>query len=148
MNDEELLKYYYEELIMSLITMSLPAEEQKDIIGIGCLGDEMLNDFDDFYRMRRQTYIDNKVFDGRQLKILDEFNEFLDKFNGQNEDFYWDIEELKNNPLWAALREEAKKVVTNVFGKNYKIEIQRENKLENGRVVLEHTKRKLIEVCD
>ena len=144
MNDEELLKYYYEELIMSLITMSLPAEKQKEMVGIvGCIGDEILEDFDNFYCLRRQVYIDRKVFDERQFQLLDDFNKYLDKYNGHNQDFYWDIEELKNNPLWEELREESKKIVKNVFGKKYRIELQR--KYSNG---IEHTKRKLIEISD
>lgn len=54
MNDDELLKYFYDELIMTLITMSLPADEQQYLVGAGCIGDEILEVFDDFYCMRRQ----------------------------------------------------------------------------------------------
>ncbi len=143
MNDDELLKYYYEELIMSLITMSLPAEKQKEMVGIGCFGDEILEEFDNFYCTRRQAYINCEVFDERQLQILDEFNRYLDKFNGHNTDFYWDFEELKNNPLWEELREESKKIIKNIYGKRYRIELQRTYR--NG---IEYTKRKLIEVSD
>lgn len=144
MNDGELLKYYYEELIMSLITMSLPAEKQKEMVGYGCIGDEILEDFDNFYCMRRQLYIDCDVFSKRQLQILDEFNKYLEKYNGHDEDFYWDIEELKNSPLWEELRTESKKIIVNVFGKNYRIELQREHRYIDGKLI-EHAKRKLIE---
>lgn len=60
MNDDELLKYFYDELIMTLITMSLPADEQQYLVGAGCIGDEILEDFDDFYCMRRQLYIEKE----------------------------------------------------------------------------------------
>ena len=115
------------------------------MVGIGCIGDEILEDFDNFYCIRRQVYIDSEVFDERQLQILDEFNKYLDKYNGHNEDFYWDIEELKSNPLWEELRRESNKIIKNIYGKEYKIELQREHTYIDGKII-EHTKRKLIEV--
>ncbi len=147
MKDDELLKYYYEELIMSLITMSLPAEKQREMIGFGCVGDEILEDFDSFYCMRRQVYINHMVFSEKQLQRLDDFHKYLDKFNNQSEDFYWDIEELKNNPLWEELRVESKKILKNVFGKKYRIDLQRRHTYLDGKTI-EHTKRVLIELDD
>ncbi len=81
--NHKLLKYYHDELIMSY-----PAERQIEMTGVGCVGD-----FDNSYSMRRQMYIDYKVFDERQLQILDQFKKYLDKFNGHNEKFYWAIKE-------------------------------------------------------
>ncbi len=127
MYDNELLKYFYDELIMTLITLSLPADEQQYMVGIGCIGDEILEDFDNFYRLRREFFIEKKLFNEEQLKLLDEFNVFLDKYNGHDQDFYWNIEELRNNPLWEELRHESKKVLTEVFHKKYKIELQRKH---------------------
>lgn len=145
--DDKLLKYFYEELIMSLITMSLPAEKQKEMIGIGCIGDEMLEDFHSFYSLKRELYIENNIFNERQLKILDEFNGFLDKYCGHSENFYWDIEELKNNTLWSDLRKKSKEVLSSVFKNKYKIELHREYRLINGKT-LQDTKRRLIEIDD
>ncbi len=144
MSDDELIYYFYEELIMTLITLSLPAIEQKEMVGqIGCVGDEILEDYDNFYRSRRQIYIDNNIFKETELNILDGFDKYLDKFNGHNEDFYWSIEELKNNPLWAELRTEAKNVLSKVFGENYHIEVQRKYERIGGKL-METTKRKLV----
>ncbi|MEL7656580.1 MAG: hypothetical protein AAGU75_11805, partial [Bacillota bacterium] len=78
---------------------------------------------------------------------LDEFNKYLDKFNGLNKDFYWNIEELKNNPLWEELRIESEKILNNVFGKKYRIELQRKHTYIGGKNK-EQTKRKLIELDD
>lgn len=147
MNDNELLIYFYEELIMSIITMSLPAERQKEVIGVGCVGDEILEDFDNFYCMRREIYMDHDIFSEKQLQMLDEFNTYLDKFNGLNEDFYWNIQELKNNPLWEELRIESEKILKNVFGEKYRIELQRKHTYVDGKTI-EHTKRKLVKLDD
>ncbi len=144
MSDDELIYYFYDELIMTLITLSLPAIEQKEMVGqIGCVGDEILEDFDNFYRLRRQMYIDNNIFRETELNILDRFDKYLDKFNGHNEDFYWSIDELKNNPLWAELRTEAKNVLSKVFGENYRIEVQRKYERVGGKL-METSKRKLV----
>jgi hypothetical protein len=144
---EYLIKYFYEELIMSLITMSLPAEEQRHMIGIGCVGDEIFEDFSNFYVERRQFYIDNNVLNNEQIEMLDEFDRFLDKYDGHDEDFYWNIEQLKNNPLWEELRIQAKTVISHVFGKKYRINIEREDEFFDGKLI-EHTRRKLTEVID
>lgn len=143
--NEYLIKYFYEELIMSLITMSLPAKEQNDMIGIGCTGDEILQDFSNSYIDRKQFYLDNNVFDDKRIQILDEFDRFLSKYDGHDENFYWDIEQLKSNPLWEELRVQAKIVISQVFDMNCRIEIERTNELVDGKLV-EHTRRKLIEV--
>jgi hypothetical protein len=145
--NEFLTKYFYEKLIMSLITMSLPAEEQKYMIGIGCTGDEILEDFSNFYVERRQFYIDNKVLTNKQIGMFDEFDRLLDKYGEHDEDFYGDIEQLKNNPLWEELRVQAKIVITQVFGKKFKIDIKRKNELVDGKFI-EHTRRILKEEDD
>ncbi|EHQ90651.1 CPCC family cysteine-rich protein [Desulfosporosinus youngiae] len=75
--NEYLIKYFYEELIMSLVTMSLPAKEQKYMIGIGYAGDEILEDFSNFYNDRKQFYLDNNVFDDRQIRIWMSLIDFL-----------------------------------------------------------------------
>lgn len=146
-SDEALVKYFYEELIMSLITMSLSAEEQKYMIGIGCTGDEILEGFSNFYIERRQFYLGKEVFNDKQIEILDKFEKFLHKYNGRDEDFYWNFEQLRSNPLWEELREQSKIVISQVFGKKYRIEIEREDEFVNGKTI-EHTRRKLIEIED
>jgi len=56
MNDHEVMQYHYEELIKTLIILSSPSEKQIEMMGHGCVGDEMLMEFEWHYRDQKADF--------------------------------------------------------------------------------------------
>lgn len=75
------LIYLYEELIISLVVLSLPGERQCEITGIGWVGDEILIDFETYYTHVKKQYIEYSIFNSEEIKLFDNFELYLKKFN-------------------------------------------------------------------
>lgn len=52
--DRELLNYNYIELLKTIKTLSLPASEQKKIMGYGNVGEDMLIDFETYFTYMKE----------------------------------------------------------------------------------------------
>jgi len=139
--------YLYEELIISLVVLSLPGERQCEITGIGCVGDEILIDFESYYTHVKKQYIEYSIFNSEEIKLLDNFELYLKKFNNLYEDFYWDRNQIINHPLWQELRVETRSLLSTLFDVSYDVVIKRETQSIGGKLI-ECTKRKLIETDD
>jgi hypothetical protein len=141
----ETLSYFYEELIISLVVLSLSGERQCEITGVGCVGDEILIDFETYYSNVKKEYIEYNFFNLDEIKILDDFDTYLKKFDNLDDDFYWDRDQIKNHPLWEELRVEAKSLINILFDVSYDVIIERDTKSLDGKFI-EYTRRKLVEI--
>ncbi len=113
--DKAMIDYLYSELIITLVVFSLPGKRQCEITGFGCVGEEILIDFDNYYLEKKEVYINNGLLNPRQIKQLDRFAVYLEQFDGRDEDFYWDREVLENHPLWEELRIESAKLLKRII---------------------------------
>lgn len=55
--EKETVYWKFNELIKLLITLSLPSNKQKEIMGYGAVTDEMAIDFETYYTLSFQSYI-------------------------------------------------------------------------------------------
>lgn len=145
--DIDSLIHFYEELIISLVVLSLPGERQCHITGIGCVGDEILIDFDTYYTYVKREYKEYNILNLEEIKLLDEFEKYLKKFDNLDDEFYWDRIQISNHPLWEELRVEAKLLLSKLFNTSYDVIIERETQSFNGNSI-ERTRRKLVEIKD
>lgn len=143
--DVNTLIYFYEELIISLVVLSLPGERQCEITGIGCVGDEILIDFETYYTHVKNEYIEYNLLNLEEIKLLNNFEVYLKKFDNLDEDFYWDRDQIINHLLWQELRIEAKSLLSRLFNVSYDVIIKREIQSIDGKFI-ECAKRKLIEI--
>lgn len=150
--EDETFKYFYDELIMSIITLSLPVERQIEIIGsIGCVGCEIVQDYDNFFTCNREEYILRNTFTEEQLYALDSFDLFLDNLSHmvpKSDYFYCDRQQLYDNPLWEEVRNRAKKLLIVLDKNNLDIEFSRTVEYTLGesgkKPTLETTKRRIV----
>ncbi|WP_059053618.1 hypothetical protein [Paenibacillus senegalimassiliensis] len=138
--NKELIMYHFEEFIKALITLSLSAEKQIHIIGIGHTGDEMVIDFDTFYRDHIDSYIKEGLISTKQAVLLEAFDNFLEVQSlNQPPEFFLDRKILKESQVWEDIRIETKKLLRALNRADWDIRVHRR---VDGNV--EHTKTEII----
>ncbi|WP_172256710.1 hypothetical protein [Saccharibacillus deserti] len=149
MNDSEVMQYHYEELIKTLITLSSPSYKQIEIMGYGCIGDEMLMEFEWHYRDQKAGLHASNLFNGKALDCLNRYSEFLqESIKDQESNFFCDPNELSNNLMWEKIRTESKTLLSELGMEELDIVFEREVKTEQDRkgkkLIIESIKTKII----
>ena len=146
--EEDLVRYKFRELVINLVTLSSPAERQIEIIGIGAACDEMAIDFDTYFTLSYQSYIDNNLLTENQIKKLIELDDYFNERSGDKQPEFWDDFLLETNPEWQIVRQKAKTILEILGMQDLTIEFDRteECKVINGvkRITAQMTKTKLI----
>lgn len=130
----EELENNFKELIKNLIILSLPVKEQLDIMGYGCIGDEMAIDFGTYYSDRINEYIRNNIIDKEQKKYIDKIEDFFNERGGKDEymGFWLDNEELSTNSDWDKIRDMAKECLKVLKKDHLALKASIENKSNNN----------------
>ncbi|HHY72089.1 MAG TPA: hypothetical protein GX497_02450 [Bacillus bacterium] len=126
--DKEIIQYHFDELLKTLIILSSPAEKQKDIMGFGNVGEDMLVDFESHFNgVIANHYVETGFLSANEIKKLEEYDRFLDKkCNGQVIEVFTNFDKLKNNSVWEEIRTETFKLLKYISKDNLDIEITRE----------------------
>jgi hypothetical protein len=104
-SEQELAVRQFDELIKTLITLSVPPERQVEICGFGCPGDDMANDFDSYYTHCRKLYLDHGLVETKHVKLLDELDHYLDSRSGAQYAEFWENPDLlSSHPDWEEIR--------------------------------------------
>ena len=139
------LMWQLEELIKTLIVMSLPLEGQKEFYGIGLIADEMLQDFYSYYTLNKVRFFEQELIDNESKKQLDDIVSLTDNWSSEKEEDFW-FEMEKYQEDWNILREKAKLTLTKLNKNNLTVDIKHENKFdEKGNVISQRTKVELKE---
>lgn len=140
----------FDELVKTLIVLSAPADRQKEICGYGCPGDDMANDFDEYYTQARNLYVEHDLLTSEQLKVLDELDRYLEGRSGQwNAEFWQEPSSLTSHPDWESIRGLANACLVGLGKWHLDLEVSHE--IENtlasdGKpLVIQHTHMKLKE---
>lgn len=72
--NENRIFWNFSELIKILITISRDAQKQIELIGYGVVADEMAIDFDTYYTLSYQSYLDSQLLTMNIKQELDELN--------------------------------------------------------------------------
>ena len=122
--EENILYEKFRQLIITLITISSSAKKQREIIGYGCVTDEMALDFDN-YSSYTEIYIKMGLINQKQLVMLNDLNHFLEERSGDKNPEFWDDDNLEVHPDWEIAKNKAKAILIELNMSNLDIEIER-----------------------
>ncbi len=108
--DTDNLMWQFEELIKTLIAMSMPLEDQINFYGIGATADEMLEDFYTYYTLNKVQFIERELINNESKKHLDDIDSLTDKWSLEKDEEFW-FEMEKHQKDWDILRKKAKSVL-------------------------------------
>lgn len=143
--DENLAYWKFGELIKNLITLSSDAPRQIELIGYGAVADEMALDFDTYYTLSYEKYMDFQLLTIEQKTELDELDKYLEDRSGDKSPEFWDDFKLDINPDWNWVRLKAKNILKLLKMSNLSIDFVRTEKYDNfGNLTMQTTKTRLI----
>ncbi|MFI2742736.1 hypothetical protein ACG2LH_08355 [Zhouia sp. PK063] len=138
------IKWQYHELIKTLIALSLPAEKQREVYGVGLVGDEMLEDFYSYYVLIKNSLIEREFVTYDSEQLLNQIDLFTDKLSEDKDEDFWD--ELEKYEEWQELRTMAKNALVSLGMDNYGLKVKHENDVDKkNNIVVQKTTVKLIE---
>ena len=104
------LLWQFEEMIKTLIALTLPLDEQINFYGVGATADEMLEDFYSFYVLNKDRFLKRELITAEAKKQLDDIDSLTDKWTEEKDDVFW-FEMEKHQDDWNILREKSKSVL-------------------------------------
>lgn len=144
MNDFERVEFNFDELIKTILILSLPAKKQLEVMGFGNIGDEMAIDFGTYYNDCIDEFLEKNFINKNQKVYLDKINKFLDDRGGNDEylDFWLDKEQLSIHPDWETIRKMAKNAlkVLNKYHLGLKVSIENKYSESGNNDLIEKNK--------
>jgi len=139
------LKWQFEELLKTLIAMKSPLKEQENFYGIGATADEILEDFNSYYTLNKNRFIERQFIDNDSKNLLDQIDNLTDKWTKEkDEDFWFEME--KYDSEWNELRQKAKLTLEMMNRDNLIAVVNQENEFDkNGNILSQKTNIKLKE---
>ena len=139
------LRWQFEELIKTLIAMSMPYDGQREYYGIGNIASEMLEDFYSYYTLNKERFVERKLISKESKNSLDDIDLLTNKWSSEKEEGFWfEIEKHKED--WDILREKAKLTLKILDKNNLTVDVKHENEFDKmGNVILQKTKIELKE---
>ena len=139
------LMWQFEELVKTLIAMSMPLEFQKNYYGIGVASDEMAEDFYSYYTLNKARYKKRGLINIETKELLDNIDTLLDIWSNEKYEEFW-YEMDKHEGEWNLLRSKAKNSLKKMNKSNLTVEVNHENEYDkNGKIVFQKFKTKLKE---
>ncbi|MBB2147230.1 hypothetical protein GM921_17145 [Pedobacter sp. LMG 31464] len=147
-NDDNLVHWKFGELIKNLVTLSSSAERQAEIIGIGAICDEMAIDFDTYFTLEYQEYLDSGLLTSSQVEKLKELDKYFEEQSGDKSLDFWDDFLLETSSEWQDVRQKAKTILETLNMQDFTIEFDRTEKYKKTnkgeRLTMQTTKTRLI----
>ncbi len=147
-NDNNLVRWQFGELIKNLVTLTSDAKRQTEIIGIGAICDEMVEDFHTYFTSSYRTYLDSNLLTPNQVDRLQELDTFIDERNGNKSPDFWDDFLLETNFDWEIVRQKALYILTSLEMQDLTLEFDRDEKYEitgkGKQLTLQTTKARLV----
>jgi len=149
---ENLIRWKFAELLKNLITLSSKAQRQTEIIGIGVACDEMVEDFNTYFTLSYNSYVENYLLTHAQhLKLLELEMFFIERSAYKSLDF-WDDFLLSTNPEWEIVRQKAKEILNMLDFKDLTVDLFREEKYENtgngNQISIQSTQLRLVRIVE
>ncbi|MBD0403905.1 hypothetical protein [Flammeovirga sp. EKP202] len=139
------LLWQFEEMIKTLIALSLSLKEQINFYGVGATADEMLEDFYSYYVLNKNRFLERELITKESMVILDDIDSLTDSWSDEKEEEFW-FEMEKHQNEWNILREKALFVLKLLKKDNLTVEVKHENELdEKGNIIIQRTTTELKE---
>lgn len=142
--EQDKIRWQFNELIKTLITISLSADKQRQIIGIGWAGDEMMDDFYTYYTLIRDNLLERGFIKNQAIILLDQLDKFTDQLSKEKHEDFWN--EIEAHSEWEQLRGIAKAILLVMNLEELGLKVKHENEVdENNAVIAQKT---FIELVD
>ena len=139
------LLWQFEEMIKTLIALTLPVDEQVNYYGVGATADEMLEDFYSFYVLNKARFLERELITEESKKQLDAIDSLTDKWTEEKDEGFW-FELEKHQDDWNILRKKAQVILKLLNKDNLTVEVKHENELDaKGNIIIQSTKTELKE---
>jgi hypothetical protein len=146
--DQNLIYWKFGELVKNLVTLSSSAERQAEIIGIGATCDEMAEEFNTYFTMCFNSFLDQNLLTPNQFHKLMELDIFFTERSGDKSPDFWDDFTLGTNPEWEIVRQKSLNILGSLGMQDLIIEFERKEEYEttsNGkRITMQFTKTRLV----
>lgn len=143
-NGENVVLWKFGELIKTLHTLSSDADRQHEIVGVGAVAEEMADDFDTYFTLYYENYIEGGLLNEMETAKLRRLGEFL---KDRDADF-WDDLNLPINPYWELVRRHAKEILELLKMDDLILEFERKEKYDSTpdgkRLWIQNTKTRLV----
>lgn len=142
--EQNQILWKFGELIKNLITISGDTDRQRYIIGIGAATNEMALDFDSYFTLSYNQYLDNKLLSKDAFDELMLLNDFFERHSGDKDSNFWDDSLLDTNDDWSIVREKAKRILK-IMGLDYlDIECNHSNIYDDKGIIGQQTTTRLV----
>jgi len=84
------IKLKYTELLKTIIVMTLPADNQIEILGVACPGADLSIEFNIYYSEMKSQYYENKLLNSDEIVEFDKLESFF-KERVDNSDFLFNF---------------------------------------------------------
>lgn len=142
--EKNLILWKFGELIKCLITIASNADEQKSIIGMGIVTDEIAMDFDSYFRLSGQEYLDRGLLNKEAFEKLLLIDNIFERKSGDNNPDFWDDDLLDTNEDWIDVRLIARNVLKLLGMDNLDIECVHRDIIDKDEVIGQHTRTQLV----
>lgn len=100
--DRKQVESYFQELIKAIISLSLPAEKQREIHGFGFAGEEMVQEFRNLFLPFKDLYHEHRIVNDGQMPFLETLNTLLEEKAASEPEEFWD--QLESAGEWNRIR--------------------------------------------
>lgn len=142
--EENLILWKFGELIKNLITIASDAKRQKHIIGIGAVADEMALDFESYFTLSYNQYLEYQLLNKDAFEKLMLLDIFFEKRSGDKDPDFWDDSLLDINNDWNIVREEVKQILEIMGLSNLDIECNHTDIYDGKHIIGQQTIIKLV----
>jgi len=132
LTEDNLIKWHFDELLKTLITLSSPADRQAEIMGFGNANSEMVEDFVWHYIETKDDLTTELILIEPQTIVLDNITKLIDKHSGKPEDNFWNPEQLKTHSDWTTIRKIATEVLILLGKDNLQLKIETTNEYDKS----------------
>ena len=124
--NENVIRWKFGELVKLLVTLSIDSNKQIEIMGYGCVTEEMADDFDTYFTLSFQIFLDNKLLNLEEVNCLQKLAVFFKTRSNEISSEFWDDTKLDINSDWQFVRQQAKEILTTLKMDDLKIEFKRD----------------------
>lgn len=142
--EENQILYKFGELIKTLITIASEADKQKNIIGMGTIADEIALDFEAYFTLSYNQYLNNQLLNQEILDELLLLDCLFDKYSGNRNPNFWDDSLLETNSDWKEVRKMTENILMSMGMDNLDIEYIHSDIIDKNKIVGLQTKTRLV----
>jgi hypothetical protein len=127
---ENVVCWKFGELVKTLVTLSSEAKEQIEIMGLGLVSEEMAEDFDTYFTLMFDEYIDGKLLTLHQVEQLKQLETFFNERSNNEFSDFWDDALLSTSADWEIVRQKSSNILALLGMEDLEIRFSREEKCE------------------